>query len=62
MRVANVVGRSLVGFAQQGLELGEDLLDGIEIGRVGRQEEEASALQRGSGGGWHRFCASRGCP
>ena len=28
-------------FAQEGLQLGEDLLDGIEIGRVGGQKEEA---------------------
>jgi hypothetical protein len=27
------------GFAQQRFELGEDLLDRIEIGTVGRQEE-----------------------
>ncbi len=32
-----------LGLAQQGLELGEDLLDGIEIGTVGRQEEELGA-------------------
>ena len=49
------------GFAQQGLELGEDLLDGIEVGRVGRQEEEL-----GAGGGWRRgrlgLCGCRDCP
>jgi hypothetical protein len=33
----------LGGFAEQGLELGEDLLDRIEIGTVGRQEEELGA-------------------
>ena len=32
-----------VGLAQQGLELGEDLLDRIEIGRVARQEEQLGA-------------------
>ena len=32
-----------VGFTQSRFELGEDLLDGIEIGRVGRQEEEPRA-------------------
>ena len=31
------------GFAQEVLELGEDLLDGIEVGRVFRQEEELGA-------------------
>ena len=34
---------SLGGLAQQGLELGEDLLDGIEVGTVGRQEEQLGA-------------------
>lgn len=32
-------------FAQQCLELGEDLLDGIEIGTVGRQIEEMRTLR-----------------
>ena len=32
-----------LGLAQEVLELGEDLLDGIEVGRVGRQEEELGA-------------------
>jgi len=31
------------GFAQQMLELGEDLLDGVQVGRVFRQEEELGA-------------------
>ena len=31
------------GFAQQGFELGEELLDGIEIGTVGRQLEQSGA-------------------
>ena len=34
---------SLGRFSQQGFELGEDLLNGIEIGTVGRQEEEFGA-------------------
>jgi len=29
------------GFAHEVLELGEDLLDGIEIGAVGRKEHKA---------------------
>jgi len=33
----------LGGFAEQGLELGEDLLDGIEVWTVLRQEEELGA-------------------
>ena len=35
--------RSGLGLAQQVFELGEDLLDGIEVGRVFRQEEELSS-------------------
>jgi len=31
------------GFAQQVFQLGEDLLDGVQIGRVFRQEEELGA-------------------
>jgi hypothetical protein len=31
---------SLGGLSEQGLELGEDLLDRIEVGAVGRQEEQ----------------------
>jgi hypothetical protein len=34
---------ALSGLAEQGFELGEDLLDGIEIGAVGGQEEELGA-------------------
>jgi hypothetical protein len=34
---------SLGGFAEQGLEFGEDLLDRIEVGTVGRQEEQLGA-------------------
>ena len=42
---------SSCGFAQQRLELGEELLDGVEIGTIGRQVK-----QRGTGaldGGAH---------
>jgi len=35
--------RARIGFAQQGLELGEDLFDWIEIGRVAGQEEQLGA-------------------
>jgi len=31
---------ALGGFSEQQLELGEDLLDRVEVGRVGRQEQE----------------------
>ena len=31
---------SLGGFAQEQFELGEDLFDGVQVGRVGRQEDE----------------------
>lgn len=34
---------SLVGLAQEGFELGKDLLDRVEVGAVGRQEEELCA-------------------
>ena len=34
---------ALVGLAQEGLELGEDLLDGIEVGTVGRKKEQLGA-------------------
>jgi hypothetical protein len=39
---------ALGGGSQEGLELGEDLLDGIEIGAVGRQEQELAT--RGADG------------
>jgi hypothetical protein len=39
-----------VAFAEQGLELGEDLLDRVEVGTVGGQEEEL----------WRRFCGRLG--
>jgi hypothetical protein len=35
--------RAGIGFAQQGLELGEDVFDWIEIGRVAGQEEQLGA-------------------
>jgi hypothetical protein len=44
------VGGALCGFAEQGLELGEDLLDRVEVGTVGGQEEEL----------WRRFCGRLG--
>ena len=34
---------SFLGLSQEQLELGEDLLDGVEVGRVWRQEEEFCA-------------------
>src|SRR5215213_2765611 len=34
---------SLVGFTQQGLELGKDLLDRVKVGRIRRQEEQLGA-------------------
>jgi hypothetical protein len=37
------VDGSFLGLAQEGLELGKDLLDGIEIGTIGREEEELGA-------------------
>ena len=35
---------ALFGLSHEVLELGEELLDGIEVGAVGRQEEEMGAL------------------
>jgi len=37
------VDGALVGFAQQRFQFGEDLLDRIEVGAVGRQEHESGA-------------------
>ena len=37
------LGGARIGFAQQGLELGKDRLDRVEIGRVARQEEQLGA-------------------
>ena len=36
--------RALFGFSHEVLELGEELLDGIEVGAIRRQEEQVSAL------------------
>ncbi len=43
---------SLFGLSEQGFELGEDLLDRVQVGRVRRQEEElgASAADRSTNG------------
>jgi len=38
-----VFSGSGIGFAQQGFELGEDLLDWVEIGRIAGQEEQLGA-------------------
>ena len=37
------LGGARIGFVQQGLELGKDLLDRVEIRRVARQEEQLGA-------------------
>ena len=34
---------SLLGLSEQGLEFGEGVLDRVEVGTVGRQEEQAGA-------------------
>jgi hypothetical protein len=39
-------------------ELGEDLFDGIEIGAVGRQEDEVSAFGSDDGAGGLAFVAA----
>ena len=45
---------SFGGFAQQVLELGKDLLDRVQVGAVGRQEQEpgTDAADRGTDGGF----------
>ena len=40
------LGGALVGFSGQGFELGEDLLDGVEVGRVLGQEQGLGAAVR----------------
>lgn len=40
MRRQRVSLRSFRRFAQQSFEFGEGVLDGIEIGRIGRQERD----------------------
>jgi len=44
------------GFAEQGLELGEDLLDGVQIGAVGRQ------VENGGTGGSDRLAEGASTP
>jgi hypothetical protein len=46
------------GLSQEGLELGEDLLDGIEVGRIRRQEEELCAGGGESGADGLAFVAA----
>ena len=41
--LAEFVEGSFGGFSQEGFELGEDLLDGIEVGTVGREIEESGS-------------------
>ena len=53
---------SLGGFAEQGLELGEDLLDGVEIGAVRGAGTGVSRRQRGWLGGQPCPCGYRDCP
>ncbi len=45
MAVHNPFDGTLGGFAQQRLELGEDVFDQVEVGTIGRQEEEPGALR-----------------
>lgn len=52
---------SLGGFAQARFQLGEDLFDRIEVGAVGRQEDQVCArLSDGPAGLCP--CGCRGCP
>lgn len=46
MRRQRVSLRSFRRFAQQSFEFGEGVLDGIEIGRIGRQERDLGPVAR----------------
>jgi hypothetical protein len=50
--------RARIGFAQQGLELGEDLLDRLEVGRRARPEAQLGAGAADQAG--HRFAPVAG--
>lgn len=43
MRSTSASKWSFGGFAQQGFEFGEEVFNGVEIGRIGRQEDDLSA-------------------
>ena len=63
---------ALPGATQQGFELGEELLDRIEVGRIGREEDERGAalldgaadgaVNRPGRGGKGRGVRSKGVP
>ena len=41
-----ILNGAFLSFAQAGLQLGEDLLDRVEVGGIGRQEEELAPAAR----------------
>ena len=47
-----------LGLSDEMFELGEDLFDGIEVGAVGRQEDEVSAFGSDDGAGGLAFVAA----
>ena len=47
-----------LGLSHQVLELGEDLFDGVEVGAVGRQEDQVSAPGSDGGAGGLGFVAA----
>jgi hypothetical protein len=60
--IVDGLGGSLCGFAQPVFELGEELLDRVQIGRVFRQVEEPSARRHGWRDARRWPCATRDCP
>jgi hypothetical protein len=52
-----VIGGSCFGLSDQGLELGEHLLDGIEIGAVGRQKIQMGSCSFDRSSGFLAFVA-----
>lgn len=50
---------SLCGFAHEVFELGEDLLDGVQVGAVGRQEQQSCANAADCGADGRPFVAAQ---
>jgi hypothetical protein len=48
----DLTGRKFAGVTQVGLQLGEELFDRIEVGRVRRQKQKLGATQVVAGDGW----------
>jgi hypothetical protein len=59
---ANGLERSRGGLSEQMLELGEDLLDGVEVRGVFGQEEQLGARRADQLARGFAFCGCRDCP